>query len=242
MKSFFIVLLCIVALGLSTLSGCRKAPAPPPFDVPALIGLPIAEVTRTLGAPDGASGAAPGTIPGGADAANATQKVWTRGGAKLTVNFKPVSGRVTDLSLVADKSVRDGEQNELLALGRLKQGEARYSTDLIEAPDLALGYNGVRITPAPRTYKVQLRVTGPSELLQVGYTMSGATPPGENVLTIAPWDVSATLPDGATIQLSAHLAQGQMLASTPMIAEILVDGKVVASKKASVIATCAWEL
>ncbi len=234
MPKFRVLFLCFIVLSLATLSGCRKAPVTPPFDVPALIGLPIEQVAQRLG---------PATNAPNAATATPNQKSWTKNGATLTATFKPSNGRVTELTLVsADETVRDGEQNTLLAIGQLAASDKRYSTDWIEAPDRPLYYNGVRIVPAPRTYKVQLRVSGPPEMLQVGYAMSGANPPGENILTIAPWYVDATLADDAQIQLSARLAQRQMPANTPIIVEILVDGKVVASKKASIVAICNYEL
>ena len=228
--------LCCAALCLSVLSGCRRAPAPPPFDVPALIGLPIQQVEQKLGAPNVA--AAPPSMQ-----QSLTQKIWTKNGATLTATFKPLSGRVTELTLIQPaESVRDGEQQTLLRAGKLAQNDARYSTDYIEAPDRALYYNGVRVVPAPRTYQVQLRLSGPPQMLQASYAMTGATPPNQTFLTIAPWDVSATLADDAQIQFGARLAQSQLPASTPIIVEILVDGKVVASKTASIIANCSYEL
>ena len=235
MKSFLAALLCAFALGLFALSGCQKAPAPPPFDVPALIGLPAIELVKTLGAPAALS----------TDTANPNQRSWTRDGATLTATFKPVSGRVTELILIArapENAVRDGAQTELLETGKLQQNDARYSVDWIEAPERPLYFNGVRIVPAPRTYKVQVRVTGPAEMLQISYSLPGATPPSEALVTFAPWDATATVPDDAQIQLSARIAQDGAIARTPIVAEILVDGKVVQNKKASVVASCAWEL
>ena len=224
----FLALLCLSALTIVTLSGCRSAPVAPPFDVPALLGLPIDQITRQLGQP--------------ASSPNANPRAWTRDGTTLTATFRPGNGRVTELTLTGQETVRDGEQQQLLQIGQLQASDARYNVDWLEAPDRPLYYNGVRVTPAPRNYKVQLRVSGATEMLQVSYAMSGATPPAETFLTVAPWDITATLPDDATIQLSARLAQNGTLAQTPIVAEILVDGKVVASKKASVVATCDYEL
>ena len=222
---------CLLALCFVALSGCRQKPVAPPFDVPALLGLPIQQVEAKLGA------------PGNAATASANQKSWTKNGATLTATFKSNNGRVTEITLIqAGEAVRDGEQQTLLKAGKLAQGDAHYSTDYIEAPDRPLFYNGVRIVPAPRTYQVQLRLSGPPQMLQVGYAMSGANPPGDNFLTIAPWDISATLADDAQIQFGARLAQSQLPANSPIIVEILVDGKVVASKKASVVANCSYEL
>lgn len=235
MKFLFTTLIFAFALSLTMLSGCRKAPAPPAFDVPALIGLPVGELVKKLGAPTASPTAS--TIP--------NQSLWKRGEATLTATFKPVSGRVTELTLIAgpaENAVRDGAQSELLEAGKLKQSDARYSVDWIEAPERPLYFNGMRIVPAPRTYKVQVRVTGPAEMLQISYSLPGANPPSETFLTVAPWDATATMPDDAQIQLSARTAQSQSIASTPIVAEIVVDGKVVASKKASVVASCAWEL
>ena len=232
-KPFFCALIYAFALSLTLSSGCQKAPAPPPFDVAALVGLPIGEVTQKLGAPTNAP------------ADNTNQKVWARGDATLTATFKPISGRVTEMVLIArppETAVRDGDQSQLLAAGKLKPDDARYSVDWIEAPGRPLYYNGVRIVPAPRIYQVQLRVSGPSDMLQIAYSLPGAAPPTETALTVAPWDIAATLPADTRIQLSARTAQYSQLASSPILAEIVVDGKVVASKKASVVANCEWEL
>ena len=229
MKSFFAVLLCAFVLCLTT--SCQRAPAPPPFDVVALVGLPIDEITKKLGAP------AASTDP--------NQKTWKRGEATLTATFKPRNGRVTELILLArapENAVRDSEQSQLLDAGNLKPDDARYSVDWIEAPERPLYYNGVRIVPAPRTYQVQLRVSGPRDMLQISYSLPGANPPTETLLTVAPWDITATVPDDTSIQLSARTAQYGAIASSPIVAEITVDGKVVQTKKVSVVANCDWEL
>ena len=229
MKSLLAAVLCALALCLTT--SCQRAAAPPPFDVAALVGLPIDEITKKLGAPQ--------TSPA------PNQKTWTRGEASLTATFKPLSGRVTEFTLVArapETAVRDGEQNQLLGAGNLKPDDARYSVDWIEAPNRPLYFNGVRIVPAPRTYQVQLRVSGPSDMLQISYSLPGATPPTATFLTVAPWDIAATAPDDTPIQLSARTAQDGAIASSPIVTEILVDGKVVARKKVSVVANCNWEL
>ena len=233
MKPFFAALLCALALCLTT--SCQRATTPPPFDVAALVGLPIDELTKKLGAPQ--------TSPEAAS--NPNQKTWKKGDASLTATFKPLSGRVTELILVArapENAVRDGEQSQLLGDGNLKQNDARYSVDWIEAPERPLYYNGVRIVPAPRTYQVQLRVNGPPDMLQISYSLPGATPPGETFLTIAPWNIKATVPDDTRVQLIARTAQFGAIASSPILAEIVVDGKVVASRKVSVVASCEWEL
>ncbi len=231
MQPFRSALLCLTLLCLAMLGGCQKAPAPPPFDVPALIGLPVGEIEKKLGAPTTSS--------------DPNQKTWTRGDATLSATFKPISGRVTELRLIArtpENAVRDNEQSELLGAGQLKSDDARYSVDWIEAPERPLYYNGVRIVPAPRTYQVQMRVTGPSDMLQISYSLPGANPPSQTFLTVAPWDVTATVPDDTQIQLIARTAQDGAIASTPIVAEILVNGKVVQNKKASVVASCGWEL
>ena len=217
-----VLTLCVLILA----SGCRRAPAPPPFDVPALIGLPMDALTRKLGAPT---------------SQQPTQKTWARPGATLAATYKPLSGRVTELTLTGKEAVRDGEQKELLQTGQLKPDDARYSVDYLESPDETLKYNGVRIVPAPRTYQVQVRVSGPPDMLQISYAMSGATPSAETFITFAPWDKTATLPDNAQIQLSARTTRDQ-IAQTPILAEIVVDGKVVATSKVSVVASCSWEL
>ena len=222
-RAFF----CLALLVLTV--GCQRAATAPPFDVAALVGLPIDELTAKLGAPTNST--------------DPNRKTWARGDATLSATFKPNSGRVTELTLIApENAVRDGQQNELLEAGNLKQDDARYSTDWVEVPDRPLYYNGVRVVPAPRTYRVQLSVSGPSDMLQVSYSLPGANPPSQTFLTIAPWDITATASNDTQIQLSARTVPAQTIASSPIVAKIIVDGKVVASKKASVVANCAWEL
>ncbi len=233
MKQFFAALLCALVLCLTT--SCQQAPTPSPFDVAALVGLPIDQVSAKLGAPQ----SSPDT------ATSPNQKTWKKGDASLTATFKPLNGRVTELILVASApsdAVRDGEQNQLLEEANLKQNDARYSVDWIEAPERPLYYNGVRIVPAPRTYQVQLRVSGPSDMLQVSYSLPGATPPSQTLLTVAPWNIEATVPDNTPLQLSARTARLGTIANVPILAEIVVNGQVVASQKVSVVASCAWEL
>lgn len=230
MKSFLGALICAFALSLTTLSGCQRAATPPPFDVAALVGLPIEKVRTQLG--------------GVGLSQRLGEETWTREETNLTAQFKR-NGRVTAFTLISREpknAVGESAQTELLDAGKLKQNDARYSLEYLEAPDRPLFYNGVRIVPAPRTYQVQIRVSGPIEMLQISYSLPGATPPSETFVTFAPWDATATVPDDAQIQLSARTAQDQTIARTPILAEILVDGKVVQNKKASVVASCAWEL
>lgn len=219
----FVLLLCC------GLCGCR-APAAPPFNVPALIGQPIIALTQTLGAPTGQS---------------AGQNVWTRDGATLTAQFKP-NGRVTVLTLISrqnDNAVSDGQQNRLLEPGRIPPNASGYSLDWIEAPDRPLFYTGVKITPAPRSYKVELRLSGSSAMVQARYALTGPQPQSETFLTIAPWNLTATLPDDASIQLSARLFKNLTPGTLEMKVEIVVDGHVVASQNSQgTPVACAYEL
>ena len=213
------------------LGGCNRASAPPPFDVPALIGQPIESVTKVLGAPA---------------QSDANSKTWTRQGVTLSATFKPNNGRVTALTLTsreAKDAVRDGEQDKLLGPGTLKSSDPRYSVDWIEAPDRPLYYNGVRVVPAPKTYAVELRVSGSQfTMLQLSYSIGGPQPQAQTVLTPAPWNLKADVPDDAQISLQTRLVKAYAPGLAPTTVEILVDGHVVASKTASVVAFCQAEL
>lgn len=224
-------LLFLLAFCLSlSLAGCNRAPAPPPFDVPALIGQPIDAVTQRLGAPT---------------AQSAGERSWTREGTTLSAQFRP-NGRVTALTLTsreADRAVREGEQEKLLQPGRLPANAPGYSLEWIEAPERPLFYTGVKITPAPRNYKVELRLSGGSAMVEASYALGGPAPQAETFLTIAPWNLEATLPDDATIQFQSRLYKKRMPGAAPMKVEILVDGKVVASQDSQGRkVACAYEL
>ena len=229
-KLCFVLRFVLALLLCCTLSGCRAAPTPPPFNVPALIGQPIATLTQTLGAPA---------------QTGANQSSWLRDGATLTAQFKP-NGRVTQLDLVSrepDRAVREGEQDKLLEPGQIPANATGYNLDYIEAPDRPLYYTGVKITPAPRTYKVELHLTGSQALLETNYALFGPQPQSEKFLTIAPWNLSAQLPDDAQIRLSARLFKRLTSEPVQIKVEIVVDGKAVASQSsAGASVACAYEL
>ena len=222
--------LCALTLCALTLGGCKRAPAPPPFDVPALVGQPIEALTKILGAPA---------------QSDATSKTWMRADVTLSATYKP-NGRVTALTLTsrdAKDAVREGEQDKLLQPGTLKSSDPRYSVDWIEAPDKPLYYNGVRVVPAPKTYAVELRVSGSqSTMLQLSYSIGGPQPQSQSLLTIAPWNLKANVPDDTQIMLQTRLVKAYAPGQSPTTVEIVVDGQVVASKTASVVAFCQTEL
>ena len=222
MKLFFAALFCLF------LTGCQRAPTPPPFDVPALIGQPIESLTQQLGAPA---------------QSGAQTRSWTRDGTTLTATFKPGNGRVLALELLArdaDHALREGEQNTLLEAGQLQSGAPNYSTDWIEAPDKPLFYVGVRVVPTPKTYQVEVRVSGPkTAVLQIAYVLGAQS---DVTQTIAPWNQTATLADDAKISLEARLAESRVPVGTPITVEIWVDGKSVVSATKSVVARCEYEL
>lgn len=214
---FRFVLCLLLCCGLC---GCHNAATPPPFDVPALLEKPIQVVSAQLGAPT-------------TQAPN--QKSWTRDGATLTIQFKP-NGRVTSLALVsraADRAVRDGEQPKLLEPGQLPAETPGYEMQWIEASERPLFYTGVKIVPAPRTHSVELRLSGSPVLVEASYALGGPQPKSETFLTIAPWNLTATLPDDATVNFNARLFKKLAPGKVEMKIEITVDGKVVASQSSS---------
>lgn len=204
------------------LPGCTSKTAQPIWDLPSVIGQPIGVVKKTLGVPQSESSGVPGLM----------QSRWTRDEITLSATWKSSSGRVTAYELVSrsdSKALREGETAALLLPGRLQESDPRYSTEWVEAASRPLFYTGVKIVPAPKNHGVTVRVTGSEALLQVAYQIGSPGGKSDNFLTIAPWEAVFTLPDDATIALSAGLYKSLSRKPLQWKAEIIADGRVVAS-------------
>ncbi|PQV63042.1 hypothetical protein B1R32_11619 [Abditibacterium utsteinense] len=207
------------------LSGCASRSTAPIWNLPPLIGQPMDIAQKTLGKPQSEVTVSPGMM----------QSEWKRGDVTLSALWKSSNHRVTQWNLISrddDHALRDGETAPLLVPGQLKENEASYGTEWIESATKPLFYKGVKIVPATKNHAVEIRVTGSEALLQVVYQVSGSGGKSDDILTIPPWQTSFTLPDDATISLSANIYK---VLKNPfqMKVEILADGKVVASDSAS---------
>lgn len=204
------------------LGGCAARSAVPLWDVPSLVGQPIDVVQKTLGKPQSETTVAPGT----------TQSLWQHDDVSLRATWKSSNKRVLAYELISrdnSEALREGETSDLLVPGQLKENDPRYSLEWIEATDRPLFYTGVKVVPAPKNHAVVIGVRGTESLLQVAYQISSPAGKSDNLLTIAPWEATFTLPDDATVALSADLYKRINKNPIQMKVEIVVDGKVVAS-------------
>jgi hypothetical protein len=217
-------LLCV----LLTFIGCGpKQPSGPLFDVPSLIGKKMPEVEKQLGAATETQ-----------DAGDSARKVWRKEGHTLTAEYLKRNERITSWTLTPEgegQAVKEEEKPDFLKLATLNESDTRYSLDWVEDSDQALRFSGVRVTPAPITHKVTLRVTGSQGLVGVQYSVSGTSAeiPSETFLTMPPWDMQLSATTGATIKILARPYESPQMPSntTPKVGvEILVDGKVVQQK------------
>ena len=203
-------------------AGCPSQPPTPVWDVPSLVGKPIDAVKQTLGPPQEEVKK---------DAL--LQSTWTRDNITLSATSK-ANKRVTGWTLVSrDEShaVREEERASLLVPGTLKDGDARYTLDYIEAENRPLFFTGVRAIPAVRTHSVVLRLSGSGSLVQVSYAITGAQAKDSTTLMVAPWEEPLSLPDDAKIVLSAFVVKA--VGQSDMKIEIVSDGKIVASAASS---------
>jgi hypothetical protein len=213
---------------LLALIGCGpKQPSGPLFDVPSLIGKKMPEVDKQLGAATETQ-----------DSGDSARKVWRKEGHSLTAEYLKRNGRITNWTLTpedAGQAIKEEGKTDFLKLAQLQESDARYSVDWVEDSDQVLQFRGVRITPAPVTHKVILRVTGSQTLVGVQYSVSGnnAENPSETFLTMPPWDMQISATTGATIKILARPYESPQTPSTTLSkvgVEISVDGKVVQQK------------
>jgi hypothetical protein len=215
----------LVLCALLALIGCGpKQPTGPVFDVPSLIGKKMPEVEKQLGAAAETQ-----------DSGDSARKTWRKEGHVLTAEYLKRNGRVTSWMLApedAKQAVKEEEKSNFLKLAKLQENDARYSFDWVEDPEQALRFSGVRVTPAPVTYKITLRVAGSQSLVGVQYSVSGnsAENPSETFLTMPPWDMQLSAATGATIKILARPYESPQMPSTTLSkvsVEILVNDKVV---------------
>ena len=143
----------ILCCALFALIGCGpKKPSGPLFNVPSLIGQKMPEVEKQLGAATETQ-----------DAGDGARKVWRKEGHTLTAEYLKRNGRITAWSLTPEGSgnaIKEEAKADFLKLAQLQESDARYSLDWMEDSEQALRFSGVRVTPAPVTHQVTLRVTG----------------------------------------------------------------------------------
>ena len=239
---FRFVLLGLALLGLS---GCGpKKPAGPAFDVAAVIGLKIEQAAARLGASQ--------ELPGTSQADGRRQ--WRKDGYVLRADYRKRNGRVTGWTLGfedAARTVKEEEKKELLDAARLAENDALYSIEWEEDADRVDRFKSAQITPAPRSHKVVVRLTGQNlgtTLVQFALNISGNTGenPTENGLTLPPWSRELEAQDGTQIKLEAvpRTADFAVPPNAQITLQIEVDGKVVVQKTASAggAASCDWEV
>lgn len=227
MKSLRVIPAPLVLSGcVLVLSGCHSRPATPAWDVPALVGQPIDAVKRKLGTPQ--EEAAPDASSG--------QSTWRRDGTTLSAKWRTGNKRVTEWTLVSRDeahAVREEEHAALLLPGQLKENDARYSLDWLETPERPLFYNGVRVIPALKNHTVVLRLSGSPALVQLSYSITGPQSKGEEILVIAPWEETFTLPDDCQLSLAVALAKTIAPGQPNMKIEIVSDGRVLSQAASS---------
>lgn len=234
----------LLFVSLLAASGCRRdAPREGPvFDVPSLLGKRIALVEKSLGAPN----ADDATLqkPNGVEA----HKTWRRDGFRLAVYYGLRNNRVTGFSIAPDDASQSwGEEEKIARLldFNLREGDARYSLDWLEDANKPLRFSGLRVTPAPISYKVVLRVEGAAGLVGVRYTPLQPADAGGDLMTVPPWETSFTAQTGTVLSLQAGPLQmpGKASSTAKTTVQIVVDGLVMAQKSsAGGVASCSWEL
>jgi hypothetical protein len=128
----------------------------------------------------------------------------------LTAEYLKRNGRIMSWTLTPEGSgsaIKEEGKADFLKLAQLQEIDARYSLDWMEDSEQALRFSGVRVTPAPVTHKITLRVTGSQSLVGVQYKVTGnsAENPSETFLTMPPWDMQLSATTGATITILARL-------------------------------------
>jgi len=218
MKRFFRIFACAIIFCILA-SGCGARDDGPAFDVPALLGKNIDEVSAILGAPSADN----------PNESGAPQRVWDKGGKTLTVTWKPSSKRVVDFALIAradENALSEEEKAKLLSVGQLPENDARYSLEWIEAKERPLFYVGARVVPAPQTHNVVLKLTGSEALVKMSYQPAPAT--GGAIVDLLPREFAFTAPDDTHISLAAELEKNLgRVGVFEMKGEIRVDGKLV---------------
>jgi hypothetical protein len=218
---------------LALLGGCSPRPAVPLWNLPSVIGQPVDVAQKSLGNPQSESAATPGTM----------QSLWKRDDTTLSATWKSSNKRVLSYELISrddDHALREGETAPLLVPGQLKENDPRYRIEWIEAANKPLFYTGVKVIPAPKNHAVTIRVSAGEALVQVAYQVSSAGGKSDDILTVAPWESTFTLPDDATVSLTAKLFKAS--GPTSVKVEIIADGKVVASNSSSGVVSCNYEL
>lgn len=218
----------VLFCALLALIGCGpKQPSGPLFNVPSLIGQKIPKVEKQLGAATETQ-----------DSGDSARKTWRKEGHTLTAEYLKRNGRITAWTLTPEGSgnaIKEEGKADFLKLAQLQESDARYSLDWMEDSEQALRFSGVRVTPAPVTHQITLRVTGSQSLVGVQYKVTGnsAQNPEETFLTMPPWDLQLSATTGASIIILARPFQDARTPSATIpktTAQILVDGQVAQEK------------
>lgn len=231
----------IAILLLSCSLGChRKGGATVVFDVPALLGKSIDEVTAALHGATVTDVASNGQSSGDNQL---MQRDFRKGGQTLHVTYKTSSKKVTEFAMEVDPqtgSIKDDDKDSFLSLANLKDQDARYSLELTEDPNKVFSFTGVKVTPNPVPHHVVFSVGGTQFMTTMTYAVraNGSDVKTDTIQNLPPWkqetDVNVAATDDTTLSLGAMPYTGEAFSPSriPLPADykvtlqIIVDGKV----------------
>ncbi|MDQ3814221.1 MAG: hypothetical protein M3347_09760 [Armatimonadota bacterium] len=211
--------------------GCGSSRSSGPvFDIPALLDKKIAQVEAALGPPaaNATTPAVPATTATGVELA---RKTFQKDGQTLVVTYAKHNGEVAKFEISSDsRMLKEEKKKDFLRIGNLKEDDPRYTVNYVEATDKPFYYTGVEVLVKPVEHQVKLRVIGSSDLVMVNYELR---PPGgevkaeKDLLTLPPWEVSASAVSGTQVSISGVLFGRPRTRSPKFTLQILLDGKVV---------------
>jgi hypothetical protein len=133
---------------LLLLAGCgapRQSEVAAIFDVPYLLDKPIPSLRKALGRPSVDTEPTEGD---GKAEIKEWHKAWSRGMLTLEVTYRPADGQATAFLLKTDDpSGATNDTSRLLALGGIREGDARYKVEFVEAKSGSGKYAGVKVIP-----------------------------------------------------------------------------------------------
>jgi hypothetical protein len=149
----------------------------------------------------------------------------------LQVEASP-RGRITRFVVHPKQPLREGDKKEFLQQLKLQENDARYSLEWLENESNVQQFDGVQVTPAPKTYSITLRITGSNNMTWVKFSPAPTDAPGGGEsLTMPPWDAQLSAQSGAVVSLEAGFSQASETGKLTL--QIEANGKVEAEKTIS---------